>query len=124
MSRENLFIHYEPRWPTATPARYAFDRRWKLYESGGFYDMRTDPLEQRALNVEGLSAEGAVAYRALSQRIEIMPGELRSNHRWLPTQFYYVVGVALVVLAALVWLVWRASRYLRQARRYARRLPE
>jgi len=96
MSRENLFIHYEPRWPTATPARYAFDRRWKLYESGGFYDMRTDPLEQRALNVEGLSAEGAVAYRALSQRIEIMPGELRSNHRWLPTQFYYVVGVALV----------------------------
>jgi arylsulfatase A len=27
LSRENIFIHYEPRWPTARPARYAFDRR-------------------------------------------------------------------------------------------------
>jgi len=86
LSRESLFIHYEPRWPTAMPARYAFDRRWKLYEGGGFYDMRADPLEQNALNVDGLEAEAAAAYRALSQRIESMPGELRSTQRWLPGQ--------------------------------------
>ena len=31
LPRENLFIHFEPRWPTARPARYAFDRRWKFF---------------------------------------------------------------------------------------------
>jgi arylsulfatase A len=124
LSRENLFIHYEPRWPTASPARYAFDRRWKLYESGAFYDMQADPLEQNTLNVDGLEAEAAAAYSALSRRIEGMPGELRSTHRWLPLQFYYAVGVGLVAVITIVWLLWRLVRYLRRPRPFKKGSPE
>jgi arylsulfatase A len=114
LSRENIFIHYEPRWPTAAPARYAFDRRWKLYEGGGFYDMHTDPLEQHALDVDALDAEAAAAYSALLQRVGGMPGELRSTRRWLPRQLYYALGVGMVALITIVWLMWRLVRFIRQ----------
>jgi arylsulfatase A len=124
LSRENIFIHYEPRWPTARPARYAFDRRWKLYESGGFYDMHTDPLERSALQVEGLDAKTAAAYHALSLRIESMPGELRSTRRWFPRQFYYAVAVALVALGTVTWLLWRLVRFLQRTRLRNRSHPE
>jgi hypothetical protein len=87
-----------------------------LYESGSFYDMHADPLEQNALKVDGLDVEATAAYRALSLRIERMPGELRSTRRWLPRQLYYAAGVALVALITIIWLLWRLARYLRRPR--------
>ena len=109
IARRNIFIHYEPRWPTSRPARYAFDRRWKLYEGGGFYDMRADPLERRSLAPGDLDREGLVAYRALQARIRSMPGELQDSGLWWPP-----VGLVLVVLALfLVTLVfWGGAKLL------------
>lgn len=107
IARRNLFIHYEPRWPTGRPARYAFDRRWKLYQDGRFYDLDSDPLERLPLALGGLEREGLVAYRALQARIRSMPGELQETGRWLPP-----VGVVLVVLALLLvaMVFWWGAR--------------
>ena len=114
LQRESIFIHYEPFWPTAMPARYAFDRRWKLYDSGEFFDMQSDPLENSPLDMDGLEEEGATAFKALYARIQSMPGQLSSNRRWLPPQFYPLliaagIGLALIILS--IGLLWR---YLRQ----------
>ena len=111
LGRENIFIHYEPFWPTAKPARYALDRRWKLYQGGDFFDTQADPLEKTPLNVAALEGEAAASYKALLARIESMPGELQSHRRWLPRQAYYLVaGVSLATLI-LAWLLWRVLRF-------------
>ena len=115
LARENIFIHYEPRWPVATPTRYAFDRRWKLYQDGEFFDMATDPLEKTALQVEQLGGEAAIAYQALRARIELMPGELQSTHRWIPTVFYVMAAAAIMALITLSWLLWHLVRYVRRS---------
>ena len=113
LARENIFIHYEPFWPTGKPARYALDRRWKLYQDGGFFDVEADPLEKVPLDVTALDREAATAYRALAARIEGMPGELQSRRRWIPRQAYYLMAGASLGLVVLLWLIWRAVNYFR-----------
>jgi arylsulfatase A-like enzyme len=114
LSRENIFIHYEPFWPTGKPARYALDQRWKLYQDGGFFNVEADPLEKAPLDVAVLDGEVAAAHRALAARIESMPGELQSRHRWIPRQAYYLMAGAVVVTLLLAWLIWRVVRYFRR----------
>ncbi|MEH6584193.1 MAG: sulfatase-like hydrolase/transferase [Halioglobus sp.] len=114
LSRENIFIHYEPRWPAAKPARYAFDRRWKLYEGGDFFDMLSDPLEKNPLAVAELDQTVSLAYQALQSRIDSMPGELRSKRRWLPPIAYYIVGAGILALVGMVWFVLWLVRKLRR----------
>ena len=114
LQRENIFIHYEPRWPSGKPARYAFDRRWKLYEGGGFFDMQSDPLEKNSLAVDSLEGASAAAYRALSARIEAMPGELQSTRRWLPPVAYYLMAATFLALLGAIWLLWRLLRWMRR----------
>jgi len=105
LPRQSLFVHYEPRWPVGRPARYAFDRRWKLYQDGRFYDLLEDPLEQRPLSLSGLDKTAFVAYRSLEARIAEMPGELEQGGRWLPP-----LPVVLVVMALLfVGVIFRAG---------------
>ncbi len=105
LSRENLFIHYEPRWPTSRPARYAFDRRWKFYEDGRFYDMQADPLERRALEPGRMGREELVAYRSLQARVLSMPGELDTGRRWVPTVAFILVGAALLIAVTIfIWV--------------------
>lgn len=113
LGRENIFIHYEPRWPAAAPARYAFDRRWKLYEGGGFFDMQSDPLEQSPLAVAFLGDEAKAAYQSLHMRIEGMPGELQSTWRWIPPVFYYMLIGGVLILVCVIWLLSRLVRRLR-----------
>lgn len=120
LNRESVFIHYEPRWPTAKPARYAMDRRWKLYEDGEFYDMQADPLEETPLDVTRLEGAAASAHQALASRIESMPGALQSRHRWLPRQAWYVLAAALVLILVVVWSTLRAAGHSR-ARQPARK---
>jgi len=113
LARENLFIHEEPHWPTGRTARYAFDRRWKFYENGGFYDMTADPLERHPLRPGGLDRAELTAYRALQARIRSMPGKLSSHRRWMPTVAIVLIGAALAVAAAILIGVTRLLRRLR-----------
>jgi arylsulfatase A-like enzyme len=107
LPRDNLFIHYEPMWPTGRPARYAFDRRYKLYQGGDFFDMQDDPLEQHPLEPAALYGGAKDAYKALAERIALMPGELHSNRRWIPRQFYYATAAVTLGVILLSWLVLR-----------------
>ena len=107
LRRESIFIHYEPRWPTALPARYVFDRRWKLYESGDFFDMRADPREQSPLNIFELEPEAADAYKALRTRLDNMPGKLSSNRRWLPPVAYKLLAATALAFLVLGWIAVR-----------------
>lgn len=114
LQRRELFIHYEPRWPSGAPARYAFDRRWKLYQHGDFFDMQSDPQESSPLNTGKLNADAASAYQSLHALIESMPGTLQSTHRWIPPKFYYVVIGGVFISLTLAWLSWRFLCWLRQ----------
>lgn len=107
LGRESLFIHYEPRWPSGKPARYALDQRWKLYDNGGFYDTVADPDENSALDVNHLDAGVLTTYNLLHERLHSMPGELKSTRRWIPPIAYYLAGAALLALCALAYLLWR-----------------
>jgi arylsulfatase A-like enzyme len=44
--REWVFCHYDPRWQFFTPCRFVRDKRWKLYDDGRLFDLKTDLLEQ------------------------------------------------------------------------------
>ena len=48
---------------------YAFDRDHKLYRSGEFFDLATDPLEQRPLRVSELTGSAAAAAKKLRAEI-------------------------------------------------------
>jgi arylsulfatase A len=45
--REWVFCHYNPRWGKRPPARWAMDKRWKLYGDRRFFDLQSDPLEEK-----------------------------------------------------------------------------
>jgi len=112
LARDSLFIHYEPHWPTGRDARYAFDRRWKLYEDGRFYDVQADPLERRALVPGNLDREGLVAYRALQSRIMATPGELSPGLPRIAVTAVILVGIALAIGITVFILVARMLRRL------------
>jgi arylsulfatase A-like enzyme len=48
--REYIFCDYNPRWGRFAPARWAMDKRWKLYGDGRFYDLVKDPRETSPLS--------------------------------------------------------------------------
>ena len=111
LERDSLFIHYEPRWPTGKPARYAFDRRWKLYEDGRFYDVVSDPLEEESLRIESLKTDGEAAYLRLQARLDAMPGNLVSHRRWFPPMFYTLLLASALALALVFLLIGFRIRY-------------
>lgn len=114
LDRDSIFIHYEPRWVKAISARYAFDRQYKLYDGGDFYDTLADPLEKHPLDISQLDAKALQAYRALSTRMDEMPGDLSFPRRWIPTQAYAVGAGLLFALALVIWLFRRFLSRLRR----------
>ncbi|MFT4518027.1 MAG: arylsulfatase A [Halioglobus sp.] len=110
LQRDSLFIHYEPRWPSGAPARYALDRRWKLYEGEDFFDTQADPLEQSPLDIGQLSPQAETAHGVLLSRIEKMPGELQSTRRWIPRSWEYAILGLLMVVVLVGWLLLRFLR--------------
>lgn len=114
LTRDTLFIHYEPRWPTGKPARYAFDRHWKLYERGDFFNVQADPLEQKPVVLSALEGDALAAYKSLKRHIDSMPGELTSQHRWLPPVFYFLLAGGVLVLLLALWLLWHLVRWVRR----------
>ncbi|MDN5202148.1 sulfatase-like hydrolase/transferase [Fulvivirgaceae bacterium BMA10] len=56
-TRDWVFCHYDPRWGKFKSKRYVQNTRWKLYESGEFYDVIADPMEEKSLSVDELPEE-------------------------------------------------------------------
>ena len=73
--RDWIFCDYTPRWVNLPDARFARDRRYKLYADGRFYDISADVLEERPLIDHGLSASAAAARRRLESVLVEMAGD-------------------------------------------------
>jgi arylsulfatase A len=76
-----LYSWYSPRQRAdLTVKECAFDRDYKLYRSGEFFDLRSDPDETKPLPVAQLSGQAAQAAAklqgALDQYAEARPAEL------------------------------------------------
>jgi arylsulfatase A len=79
--REWLYCWYSPRQQAnLTVKEFAFDQKYKLYRTGEFFDLATDPLEERPLQREALSGEAARAasrfQKVLDQFTNARPAEL------------------------------------------------
>jgi len=60
--REWLYCWYSPRQQAdLTVKEFAFDHQFKLYRSGVFFDLTSDPFEQRPLDGGTLSGASSVA---------------------------------------------------------------
>ncbi len=65
-TKEQIFIHYSPRWGDREADRWVMDNEYKLYRDGRFYRTTIDPLEQQPL--QDLSEE-ELAIRSRFQTI-------------------------------------------------------
>ncbi len=77
--RQWIFCHYESLWGFPD-RRYAQTRDWKLYESGAFYDLAADPLEEAPVDIDDLAPEPLEAYDLLREVLAGMPGSLESGN--------------------------------------------
>jgi arylsulfatase A len=69
--REWIYSWYSPRQNNnKTISEFAFNRDFKLYRSGAFYDLRTDREEEHALKVTELKGEAASAAAQLQQALD------------------------------------------------------
>ncbi|MFW6290106.1 MAG: hypothetical protein ACOC0R_03975, partial [Mariniphaga sp.] len=48
-SKDELFIHYSPRWGRFSHDRWVMNETYKLYRDGRFYNTFEDPLEKHPL---------------------------------------------------------------------------
>ncbi len=48
--RDWTFCHYEPKWGQWKRKRFVRDKRWKLYDSGQFFNVQADPLEENPID--------------------------------------------------------------------------
>ncbi len=73
--RDWIYAWYSPRQGADTTVReFAFDRRYKLYRAGRFFDLNDDPEEQRPLAVASLQGEAALAARRLQDALSQFKG--------------------------------------------------
>ena len=49
-NKEEVFIHYSPRWGRFQHNRWVMNEEYKLYRDGKFYNTSIDPLEENALS--------------------------------------------------------------------------
>lgn len=82
--RQWIYSWYCPR-PHRNPAihEFAFNHKYKLYRSGDFFDIETDPLEHQPQKVDALSGEAARAANELQSAIdryrEARPADLSTD---------------------------------------------
>jgi arylsulfatase A len=84
--REWLYTWYSPRQQAdMTVSEYAFDRGYKLYRDGRFFDLAADPAEAKPLKVADLTGRAADAAKklqaALDQFKDARPAELDQRFR-------------------------------------------
>ena len=79
--RDAIFIHYDPKWGEHLfkPARYAFNRTWKLYKNGRFFNLENDPLEKNDLSLTSLNQRELNAKLQLQKLID----SKRNSPNWL-----------------------------------------
>jgi arylsulfatase A len=74
--RDTIFCHYEPRWGSFQPARWAMDKRWKLYDDQRLYDLKQDPGEQNPLHQPPIEAMDAVSkLQAVLSKMQLHTGQ-------------------------------------------------
>jgi len=79
--RESLYIWYSPRQRfDLTVREFAFNHDYKLYRSGQFFDLQSDPFEELPLHTAALTSVQATAkaklQKALDQLKDARPAEL------------------------------------------------
>lgn len=55
--RDWIFCHYDPRWGNRQKKRYVQNKKWKLYEDGRLFNLKTDILEQNPLDFKQLNTD-------------------------------------------------------------------
>jgi arylsulfatase A len=69
--REWIYSWYSPRQgEDLTVREFAFDQRFKLYQSGEFFDVGNDPEETKPLQVASLTGEAATASKRLQGALD------------------------------------------------------
>ena len=63
--REEVFMEF---FPQSSPFRFVFDKNWKLYGHGAFYNIANDPNEDSPLT--NLSPKEQMAYDRLNKRLQ------------------------------------------------------
>lgn len=71
--RESIFGYYYPKWGRFINAEWVQDGKWKLYESGEFFDLTNDSGEENPLQDQSLNEEAKLAKQKLQ-------GELKKYH--------------------------------------------
>lgn len=76
-TRDVLTIYSNPRPGTSRNPRYrfAFDRHFKLYDDGRFFDLERDPEETQPLAREELDPGARARWDALDRELRRMPVE-------------------------------------------------
>lgn len=68
--RDWIFTHYEPRWQGFANARYVYDKNWKLYGDGRFYNLQQDPDELSPLRQDQLDEQTIERKKTLQQVLD------------------------------------------------------
>jgi arylsulfatase A len=71
--REYVICYYDPRWGGRESVAYARDKRFKLYQSGEFYDVQSDPLEQNPIVPGTESDDARKARQKLADALSTIP---------------------------------------------------
>jgi arylsulfatase A len=70
--RDSLYVWYSPRQNNKdlTVKEYAFNRNYKLYRTGEFYDLVQDSAENHPLEIDALTANQTTVRQALQNTLE------------------------------------------------------
>lgn len=78
VAREWVHCYYNPRPEKTQPKQFVFDKRWKLYASGKFVDMVSDPLEEKPIADADMTDEMTAAKEKLAAALATFPSECQS----------------------------------------------
>jgi len=71
--RDWIYCYYDPQWGQWEASEYVRDKRWKLYTSGEFYDLRTDAQEEHPID----SVDAGNTATAARQRLQSVLNSIR-----------------------------------------------
>lgn len=72
-NRKTAFVHYEPRWGKNPKKRFVRTTRYKLYQSGKFYDLSIDKLEKTPLEINSLTKKELKTLKLLQKKLDKAP---------------------------------------------------